>query len=217
MNSFLLPSHLVQARLRGLYVITHGGSPAEHIQMAAAACRGGAAIIQLRAKDLSLREALQAALQIRQITTASKVLFIINDRIDLALAAKTDGVHLGDDDIPAKLAREVMGRHAVIGVSVASIKEADAAHASGATYLGVGAIFATSSKADAGAPIGLEQLRNVATHSQIPVAAIGGIDSANIKSVIDHGANMACVISTISTAKSENEMTDRVRELVKYF
>ena len=218
MQSFShLPSHLIQSRLRGLYVITDGISANDHLNMANAACQGGAGIVQLRAKNLPLRYALQVALQIRQLTITAKVLFIVNDRIDLAMASKADGVHLGDDDIPANIARQIMGRHAVIGVSASTIELADQAAADGASYLGTGAVFATSTKTDAGAPIGLEQLHKIAAHTNLPVAAIGGIDSTNIQSVIDHGAQMACVISAISKATSQNEMVKRVIELAKYF
>jgi thiamine-phosphate pyrophosphorylase len=185
--------------------------------MANAACEGGAGVVQLRAKNLPLRDALQVALQIRQITITAKVLFIVNDRIDLAMASKADGVHLGDDDIPANIARQIMGRHAAIGVSASTTELADQAVADGASYLGTGAVFATSTKTDAGAPIGLEQLHKIAAHANLPVAAIGGIDSTNIQSVIDHGAQMACVISAISKATSQNEMVKRVIELAKYF
>jgi len=218
MQSFShLPSHLIQSRLRGLYVITDGVSAQAHLKMANAACEGGAGVVQLRAKNLSLRDALQVALQIRQITIAAKVLFIVNDRIDLALASKADGVHLGDDDIPANIARQIMGRHAVIGVSASTTELADQAATDGATYLGTGAVFATSTKTDAGAPIGLEQLHKIAAHTNLPVAAIGGIDSTNIQSVLHSGAQMACVISAISKAASQNEMVKRVIELAKYF
>jgi thiamine-phosphate pyrophosphorylase len=157
------------------------------------------------------------AQQIRQMTLAAKVLFIVNDRIDLALAAKADGVHLGDDDIPANIARRIMGRHAVIGVSASTTELADQAVTNGASYIGTGAVFATATKIDAGTPIGLEQLRKITDHSKLPIAAIGGVDSSNIQSIIDHGAQMACVISAISKAPSRNEMTKRVIELAKYF
>jgi len=212
-----LPPHLIQSRLRGLYVITDGISANDHLNMANAACEGGAGVVQLRAKDLPLRDALQAALQIRRITITAKVLFIVNDRIDLAMASKADGVHLGDDDIPANIARQVMRRHAVIGISASTTELANQALANGASYLGTGAVFATSTKTDAGEPIGLEQLRKITEHTPLPVAAIGGIDSTNIQSVIDHGAQMACVISAISKAPSKNEMVKRVIELAKYF
>jgi thiamine-phosphate pyrophosphorylase len=185
--------------------------------MANAACEGGAGVVQLRAKNLPLRDALQAALKIRQISTAAKVLFIVNDRIDLAMASKADGVHLGDDDIPAHIVRQIMGHNAVIGVSASTIELADQAAADGASYLGTGAVFSTSTKTDAGEPIGLEQLHKIATYSKLPVAAIGGVDSSNIQSVIDHDAQMACVISAISKASSQNEMVSRVIELAKYF
>jgi thiamine-phosphate pyrophosphorylase len=218
MQSFShLPPHLIQSRLLGLYVITDGNSADNHLNMANAACQGGAGIVQLRAKNLPLCDALQVAQQIRQMTLAAKVLFIVNDRIDLALAAKADGVHLGDDDIPANIARRIMGRHAVIGVSASTTELADQAVTNGASYIGTGAVFATATKTDAGTPIGLEQLRKITDHSKLPIAAIGGVDSSNIQSIIDHGAQMACVISAISKAPSRNEMTKRVIELAKYF
>lgn len=217
MHSIHLPTHLIQSRLRGLYVLTDGADAARHVQMAEAAVRGGAAVIQLRAKDLLLRDALEAAQQIRRLTIAANVLFIVNDRIDLAMAAEADGVHLGDDDLPPQLARRIMGRNAVIGVSTSSVQLAQTAAREGASYLGVGAVFGTVSKADAGPAIGLQQLRKVSQSSSLPVAAIGGINQHNIHQVPQHGADMACVISAVSGAASSLGMTDRVRELVTIY
>jgi len=217
MQQFVFPLHLVRSKLQGLYVITTGETAARHVQMAKAAIAGGAAIIQLRAKQLPFRESLQAAYNIRALTRSAKVLFLVNDRVDLALAAAADGVHVGDDDMPVQAARRLLGPHAVIGASASTAKEAQEAARAGANYVGTGAIFATSSKADAGAPIGLEGLRAVTDHSPVPVAAIGGIDQTNIAAVLQQHAAMACVISAVSAGQDVTGMTARTVQLAQAF
>jgi thiamine-phosphate pyrophosphorylase len=123
-----------------------------HRQVIQAAIRGGATIVQYREKYASTRHMIDEALD---LCHAHDVSLIINDRVDVALAVNADGVHVGPEDMPASLARKVIGRDKILGVSAGNVEEARAAIADGADYLGVGAIFATSSKADAGAPIGI--------------------------------------------------------------
>jgi len=217
MQNFVFPPHLVRAKLQGLYVITTGETGAQHLQMAEAAIAGGAALLQLRAKGLPFRESLQVARAIRDLTHRAKVLFLVNDRVDLALAAAADGVHVGDEDMPVDLARHILGRNAVIGASASTAEEARTAAVAGANYVGTGAIFATTTKTDAGAPIGLAGLRAVTDYSPVPVAAIGGIDLSNIASVLEQHAGMACVISAVSAGVSIAAMTARVAQLAHTF
>jgi len=189
------------APLRGLYVVTDGRAPGGHEAMARAALAGGARIIQLRDKTLSLAQLLPLAVALRELAHRHGALFIINDRIDLALACGADGVHLGPDDLPVHIARHLMPQ-GIIGASCGDEEEARRAENQGADYIGAGAVFGTQTKLDAGAPIGLQKLSEIVRATRLPVAAIGGIDQSNIQSVLQAGAPMACVVSAISAARA---------------
>ncbi|HRA48878.1 MAG TPA: thiamine phosphate synthase [Thermomicrobiales bacterium] len=165
-----------------------------------AAIAGGVTSVQLRAKSLSDREALGLAYQLRELTLAKGVLFLINDRIDLAVAAVADGVHLGVDDLPLEVARVFGGPAFVIGYSPETDVQAMAAAAAGANYLGVGPVFGTATKSDAGAAIGLPKVSERATSAGIPVIGIGGVTAENAGSVISAGAVGVAVVSAIAKA-----------------
>ena len=201
-----LPSPM-QNRLRGLYVITDAALGGGHLSMARAALDGGAQILQLRDKTTPPRPLLEIARQIRIWTREKNALFLINDRLDLALLCEADGVHLGPDDWPVLDVRRVLGEDKIIGVSTATQAEARAAKNEGANYLGVGAVFGTRTKLDAGAPIGLDHLRALALATSLPVAAIGGVNRTNIASTFEYGAQMACVISALSTQNEANPIS----------
>ena len=182
-----------------LYVITdrrwEGGR--DPVEVAQAAIRGGATAIQLRYKELPVRELLRVGRRLREVTREHGVLFIVNDRADLALALEADGVHLGQDDLPLPAARRVVGPRLLIGVSVADEGEALRAQREGADYLGVGPIFATATKDDAGAPVGLERLRQLRRVSHLPLVAIGGIGPKNAAQVVQAGADGVAVVSAV--------------------
>lgn len=210
-------SQSLTARLSGLYVITDADLGGGHLLMARAALDGGARILQLRDKSTSPRPLLAIARQIRAWTREKDAIFLINDRLDLALLCEADGVHLGPDDWPISEARRVLGAHKIIGASTGNPEEARAAEREGADYLGAGAVFGTQTKSDAGAPIGLKTLRAISVATSLPVAAIGGVNAANLASVFAHSARMACVISAISgqnLQSNQDEMTQKARELV---
>jgi thiamine-phosphate pyrophosphorylase len=214
-----LPSHLLRSRLYGLYVITHDvAAPSEqghgHVQMTRAALSGGAPIIQLRAKELPIALTVQMAREIRRLTRSYNALFIVNDRVDVALCTRADGVHLGPDDMPVAEARRVLGPHCLIGASCGDPDEARHAERAGADYIGAGAVFGTATKSDAGAAIGIPTLRAIVGATTLPVAAIGGISQDNIASVFAAGAAMACVISAVASAGDEKAMTAATRDLV---
>ena len=158
---------------------------------------GGVTMVQLREKDASSREFYELALEIRRITGNRRVPLVINDRLDIALAVEADGLHIGQSDLPLEAARSIAGGRMFIGVSAGSVEEALAAEAGGADYLGVGAVFPTGSKADAGDAIGLETLAAVCRAVRIPVAAIGGIGPANAGAVMHSGAAGIAIISAI--------------------
>jgi thiamine-phosphate diphosphorylase len=143
-------------------------------------------------------------------------LLFVNDRVDVALAAGADGVHLGDEDMPVAAARELAGERLLLGVSVATADEARAAAAVGADYVSVGAIFATQTKLDAGEPVGCERLREIQQAVDVPVAAIGGINATNLREVADAGADIICVVSAVTGAEDMVEATRRLVGLIEH-
>lgn len=203
--------------LHGLYVITDERAAGGHEAVARAAIAGGASVLQLRDKSTPADALLEIAHNLRGLTRAAGVLLLINDDPQLALACDADGVHLGPDDISLQEARRVLGPNALIGVSCGDVREAKTAEENGADYIGAGAIFSTQTKLDAGAPIGLGVLRAIVDATSLPVAAIGGIAVSNIASVRDAGAKIACVISAVTNAENETEMTFATRALVEAF
>ena len=211
-----------RAALRGLYVITDervagNHSSENHERIARAAIAGGAKIIQLRAKSTPSPKRAVIARALVRLARKARVLLIINDDPYLALECEADGVHLGPDDCSLLEARRILGDEKIIGVSCGDVIEARAAFKDGADYIGAGAVFSTLSKSDAGAPIGLENLRDVIAATPLPVAAIGGINSQNIACVARTGAAMACVISAVTNCADENEMTKAARDLSAKF
>lgn len=208
-----LPAHLLRGRLCGLYVITDERMGGGHLPIARAALDGGATIIQLRDKSTPPHTLIPIGHELRRLTRSAGALFLVNDRIDIALASDADGVHLGPDDMPIVEARRILGPHRLLGVSCANIAEAMEAERAGADYIGVGAIFGTSTKSDAGTPIGVNALENIIAATPLPVAAIGGINRDNIQSVAATGTAMICVISAIAGAGDEAAMTVAAHEL----
>jgi thiamine-phosphate pyrophosphorylase len=172
---------------------------------------GGAKIIQLREKEVSTREFVELALQVREITRRYGARLIINDRVDVALAASADGVHLGQEDMPLPVARELVGT-AIIGVSVATVEEAVAA--AGADYLGVSAVFGTPTKAEAPA-VGLEGLKKIREATGLPLVAIGGINAGNAAGVVRAGADGVAVVSAVMGARSPRRAVEELLQVVR--
>lgn len=160
------------------------------------AIRGGVTLVQLREKAVSTQEFYQIASKVKQLTDSYKVPLIINDRLDIALAVEASGLHIGQDDMPAEVARRLLGPNKILGVSVSSVEEARTAVQGGADYLGVGAVFPTLSKADADA-VSLEELARIKQSVAVPVVAIGGIATDNLAKVRAAGVDGAAVISAI--------------------
>lgn len=186
-----------------LYVITDErlGRGRSHLQVAEAAIRGGADVVQLRDKNASSRRLYDIGLQLRRITREANVHFVVNDRLDVALAVDADGVHIGREDLPASVARRIVGPGKILGVSAETVEEAVAAEKEGADYLGVGPVFeARGTKADAGAPLGLDLIARIRRDCRLPIVAIGGINAGNARSVRDAGADAAAVISAVVSA-----------------
>lgn len=160
------------------------------------AIRGGVTLVQLREKAVSSLEFYQVACKLKQLTDDYNVPLIINDRLDIALAVEAAGLHIGQDDLPAEIARRLLGPGKILGVSVSSVEEARAAVQAGADYLGVGAVFPTASKADADA-VSLAELARIKRAVDVPVVAIGGIAADNLAKVRAAGVDGAAVISAI--------------------
>jgi thiamine-phosphate pyrophosphorylase len=158
---------------------------------------GGVTIIQVREKDISTREFYRVALDVKEVTDYYKVPLIINDRIDIAQAINADGVHLGQDDMPIKIARKILGNDKIIGISTGTLDEALEAQRDGADYLGIGAVFYTGTKKDIDPPIGIEYLKHIYNNINIPAVAIGGINERNFKEVLSTGVDGISVISAI--------------------
>ncbi len=160
---------------------------------------GGTKIIQLREKELSKRELYKLALEFRAITSESDVLLIINDHVDIALACGADGVHLGQSDLPVRVAREI-APDLIIGLSSHDETEALAAQIAGADYVNIGPVFATKTKEGTSVFLGPEKIAEISRHLNIPFTVMGGIKLANIESVISAGATKIAVVSAISMA-----------------
>lgn len=158
---------------------------------------GGADVVQLRMKDTDGGEMLEKAKAIQEIAQQYCKFFIVNDRLDIAVLAGADGVHLGQTDIPVQEARRLVGDEMIIGVSASTVEEAVKAVDDGADYIGVGSIFNTSTKPDADQGIGLDTLMEICQAVDVPVVAIGGINKGNIRDVIRAGADGAAVVSAI--------------------
>lgn len=197
-----------------LYVITdeRSGRGRSHLQIAEAAIRGGADVVQLRDKEASGGRLYEVALRLRKLTREAGVPFIVNDRLDVALAADADGVHVGRQDLPASAARKILGPGRILGVSAETVEEAVAAEKDGADYLGVGPVFeARGTKADAGEPLGLELVANIRRRCSLPIVAIGGINAENARKVREAGADAAAVISAIVGADDVAEAARRLK------
>lgn len=195
---------------QGLCLITDrkaGGRTAE--EMVKTALDSGARWIQYREKEKTRREIYREALKLRDITQQFRALFIVNDHIDIALAVDADGVHLGQDDLPLREARKIVGDR-IIGISTHSLSEAMDAAEGGADYIGFGPVFPTATK-DAGMPKGVEMLREIKRQVSIPVVAIGGITVENLPEVLASGADAVAAASAIL----RGDISENVRSFMK--
>ena len=164
------------------------------------ALKGGVRAVQLREKDLPVRELLALAQELRTITRGFGAKLFINDRVDVAVAVDADGVHLGGQSMPPPAVRTIVGRKMLIGASTHNIEEAREAERGGADFITFGPIFSTPSKEKFGAPVGVEAVRTIKDHVRIPVFGLGGIKSENIFQVMQAGADGVAVISAILSA-----------------
>lgn len=162
---------------------------------------GGADVVQLRAKNVDGGELLSVAKEMQKIAEEQCKYFIVDDRVDVAVLAGADGVHIGQSDILVTEARRLCGDHMIIGVSVSNVEEAVKAVEGGADYLGVGPIFSTKTKSDAGDALGLDAVYEIRKAVDIPIVGIGGINRGNLLDVIHAGADGVAVVSAIMAQK----------------
>ena len=193
---------------------SEAGAGRDILQLIAEAVEGGATIIQLRGKKWTSREFLDVGMKAGRFLRPRKIPLIINDRVDIALACGADGVHMGQDDLPLPYAREILGKDRIIGISVATPSEAEAAEKDGADYVGAGPVFATLSKTDLGPLLGLEGLRTIREKVKIPILAIGGIYASNVSDIICAGADGVAVISAIAAAKNPVQAATEIIESI---
>jgi thiamine-phosphate diphosphorylase len=210
----LHPEELAR-RLR-LYVITDAQAARgrDLVRLIASALDGGATAVQLRAKSGSTLAQVELGRELRRLTRDAGALFLVNDRVDVAYAVEADGVHLGQDDLPAAAARAILGPKAIVGGSAGNLAELAKALADGVDYLGVGPMYPSPSKADAGTAIGPTGLAEIRRSTNLPIVGIGGIDAANLGPVLAAGADGVAIISAIIGAERPGVAARRVRAAV---
>ncbi len=203
------------SRLKGLYFITDSelseqGIVADVQQVIEAGCR----MVQYREKQKSSRKMLQEAKQLIKICREKDTLFIVNDRLDIALAAGADGVHLGQDDLPVSEARRLLGKEKIIGTSNHCLRQAKQSIAHDVDYLSVGPIFHTDTKKDVCAPVGISLLKQIRALTELPLVAIGGINEENLEQVLDAGPDAIAMISAIVCSGDVGEAAKRTVEKI---
>jgi len=207
------------------YLVTDSGlSKKGNLNDVNNAVKAGCKIIQYREKEKSTKELVEEAFLIKE-ACLGKAIFLVNDRLDVALAVDADGVHIGQEDMPFELARKILGNEKIIGLTVHDVKEAVSAEKKGADYIGLSPIFSTNTKKDAGNVCGVDMIEKVKNEVNVPIVAIGGINKENISDVIKAGAHSAVAISAVVCAedvyeevkdfiriKKENKKDDSVTE-----
>ncbi|KAJ53467.1 thiamine-phosphate pyrophosphorylase [Clostridium tetanomorphum] len=173
---------------------------------------GGVTLVQLREKDIDTREFYETAVKIKKITDKYNVPLIINDRADIALAIDAEGVHVGQSDMEAKIVRKLIGKEKLLGVSARTLEEAIEAERQGADYLGVGAIFGTTTKKDA-KNVSLEELKNIRNKVNIPIVAIGGISENNVSELKNKGIQGIAVISAILAKQDIKKASKNIKQI----
>lgn len=201
-----------------LYLVTDRGLLAGRAlkDCISAAVRGGATILQLREKEMSTLDFYNEALEIKELLASKNVPLIINDRLDIAMAVNAAGLHIGQEDMPAKVARRLVGPDMLLGVSVYTSEEAKKAEREGADYLGVGTMFPTSTKSDA-VPVTIEELKNIKASVSIPVVAIGGINLSNAKALLETDIDGLSIISSILGKEDIYSAAKEFSKLIKSY
>lgn len=186
-----------------------------HVELARMAIAGGADTIQFRQKSGSTREMIETARQIKLLCIDHGITFIVNDRLDVAIASDSDGVHLGQDDFPILLARDLLGDQKIIGGSAVTLEEAQKCLVDGADYVGFGPVYPTTSKADAGPVTGIDLMIKVIETVPLPLIAIGGVTKDNTLEVMEAGVHGIAVISAVCCQESPEQATWELFQALK--
>ena len=187
-----------------------------NLEILKAVIHGGSKIIQLREKNYSKRDLYNLALKFREITTGAGVLLIINDHLDIALAAAADGVHLGQEDLPVQVAR-VLAPELLIGASTHCLEQALQAEKDGADYINIGPIFSTKTKQGVESVLGPEAIANISPRIKVPFTVMGGISEDNIDEVLAKGARRVAMVSAITKAADIAAKVKSLREKILRF
>lgn len=179
-----------------------------------AAIRGGVRVVQYREKELNTKRMVGEAGKIARVCRKAGVLFIVNDRVDVALASKADGAHIGPYDMSIVDARKMLGKDKIIGVTANSVKDAKKFEKLGADYIGLSPVFATPTKNDAGAPIGTAAIKEARKKLRVPFVAIGGINHGNLEEVMRAGAESVCMISALLSADDVGKEVRKIRRMM---
>jgi len=200
-----------------LYLVTDRGLSKGRttLEIVQAAIRGGVTCVQLREKNCSAREFIEQALSVKDFLKQHNIPLIINDRLDVALAVRADGVHLGQSDIPCKIARAILKDSMIIGISAETLEHAVEAEKDGADYIGAGPMFFTATKTDLAPILGPEGLCKIRKAVKIPIVAIGGINISNAEEVIHNGADGIAVVSAIVSADDPEKAARVLRNILK--
>jgi len=201
-----------------LYIITdqrisHGKS---HLEVAEAVLEGGVTVLQFRDKEMEYSEAIEVCQKIHKLTKKKGVPFIVNDRVEIVKAVDADGVHLGQEDMSFSSARKILGKEKIIGISVETVEQALKAVEGGADYLGIGPIYPTATKPDAGKALGIARLKEIRESVNIPIVAIGGINENNLEEVLRAGADGVAVISAVVSAPDITEACRKLKNKIEY-
>ncbi len=197
-----------------LYLVTDKSEDVEKfLNTIEEAIKGGTTVVQIREKTADTIDFYNLALKVKEITTKYNVPLIINDRVDVALAIDADGVHVGQSDMPCDVTRRLIGENKILGVSAATIEEAQKAQKDGADYIGTGAVFPTQTKDDAPS-VTKQELKEIVDSIDIPVVAIGGITLENAHELVDTGISGLSVVSAIMSSDNPKKSSE---ELLKIF
>ena len=180
--------------------------------------KGGATVIQLREKKLDTLPFINRALKVKKICHKYKIPFIINDRLDVVLAVNADGIHIGQKDIPYSIARKILGKNKIIGLSVSTLDQLDISNQLDIDYIGLSPIFPTKTKSkNLNSPLGINGLINFKKKSNKKVVSIGGIDENNIRDIIINGSDGAALISTISKSLNPLVTVQKIKNLINKY
>lgn len=187
----------------------------QFLQILESSLKGGVSIVQLREKKLNTKAFYIRALAVNKLCLKYNIPLIINDRIDIALAIGADGVHIGQKDLPAPIARKLLGKNKIIGWSVSNVKQALEANNLDINYVGISPIFNTNTKTkDLDLPLGIEGLKEIKKISNKPIICIGGINIKNTASIIQNGSDGIAIVSAISQANNPEQATTQLKKII---